>query len=54
MLLTITLIISALVAINFLLLKFSCNKTSKPKTARKKPIVFTLNQGQKRLAPTGS
>lgn len=58
---TIALILSFLVALNFILLIFSCNKTSK-KIVRKKPRVI-LNekpilaptQFQTRpLAPTGS
>lgn len=60
MLLTITLTISVLVAINFLLLKFSCNKTNKGKiSVDKKPrFVVTKNttkrQHSAQLAPTGS
>lgn len=58
MLLTITIALSVLVIINFLLLIFSCNKTVKNKKATKKPIVFTptisLKQQPQRLAPTGS
>lgn len=58
MLLTITLSISVLVAINFLLLKFSTNKILKQPKVNKKPIVFkptiSLEQEPERLAPTGS
>ena len=60
MLLTITLIISVLVAVNFLLLIFSCNKTTKRKlTAERKPtFIVTKNttkpQHSAQLAPTGS
>lgn len=58
MLLTITISISALVVINFLLLKFSSNKINKTPKINKKPIVFkpniTLEEEPKRLAPTGS
>ncbi len=63
MILTITLILSFLVAINFLLLIFSCNKTSK-KVENKKPRVIgtekptpTLVSNQlssNQLAATGS
>ena len=63
MIITITLILSFLVAVNFLLLIFSCNKTSK-KVENKKPRVIRakkptstlvsnqLQSGQR--APTGS
>lgn len=63
MILTITLILSFLVAINFLLLIFSCNKTSteiktkKPRIIRTQRPTTTLvsNQLQTRqLAATGS
>jgi len=58
MLLTITLSIFLLVIINFLLLKFSCNKINKTSKKNKKPIVFkptiALEQEDKNLAPTGS
>lgn len=60
MLLTITLIISVLVAINFLLLIFSCNKTTKRKTTTeiKPTFIVTKNttkpQHSTQLAPTGS
>ncbi len=58
MLLTFTLIISFLVAVNFLLLAFSCNKTTKKKES-KKPVVLrerytTTKQVSGQLAPTGS
>lgn len=43
MILTITLILSFLVVLNFLLLIFSCNKTSK-KTEAKKPHVIRANK----------
>lgn len=59
MLLTITLIISALVALNFLLLKFSVNKIEK--TAKSNKTIVVLNpelavatSGSQNLAPTGS
>lgn len=63
MILTITLILSFLVAINFLLLIFSCNKTSKKTESTKPRIIRTdkptptivsnqLPAGQ--LAATGS
>lgn len=60
MLLTITLVISVLVAINFLLLIFSCNKTTKRKvtTERRPTFIVTKNttkpQHSTQLAPTGS
>ncbi|RED45597.1 hypothetical protein DFQ10_102473 [Winogradskyella eximia] len=67
MILTITLILSFLVALNFLLLIFSCNKTSKKLDNRLPPEVKTevltkdkspklvSNQLKSRqLAPTGS
>ncbi|WP_396601222.1 hypothetical protein [Algibacter sp. R77976] len=58
MLLTITLIISCLVIINLILLKFSCNKTIKSKKIDKKPIVLrtqVVNSSTAQiLAPTGS
>ncbi len=64
MILTTVLILSFLVALNFVLLIFSCNKTSKTsenrkprvviKTNKKRPVI-TSNQLQTRpLAPTGS
>lgn len=60
MILTITIFIALLVALNFLLLKFSCNKTTtkKQKHLRKKPVVFASKVTKlpvpERLAPTGS
>ncbi|WNH10165.1 hypothetical protein [Thalassobellus suaedae] len=57
MLLTITISISILVAINFLLLMFSCNKTEKRVKIDRKPVVLRtqLNfEEEHRLAPTGS
>ncbi|MFD1613810.1 hypothetical protein [Gelatiniphilus marinus] len=58
MLLTITISISVLVTINFLLLKFSSNKTNSTAKVNKKPIVFkpaiVLKQESEKLAPTGS
>ena len=58
MLLTITFSISALVIINLLLLKFSCNKTVKTTKMDKKPVIlrsFTSTEsGAEILAPTGS
>jgi hypothetical protein len=58
MLLTITLIISSLVIINLLLLKFSCNKTEKISKVNKKPVVLrpgiVLSRSTQVLAPTGS
>lgn len=58
MLLTITLILSGLVTINLLLLKFSCNKTVKSSKIDKKPVVLrtriTIPNTSQTLAPTGS
>ncbi len=58
MLLTITISIFTLIVVNFLLLIFSCNKTTKNVKTTKKPVVFiptiSLNQEPQRLAPTGS
>lgn len=58
MLLTITLILSGLVTINLLLLKFSCNKTVKSSKIDKKPVVLrtriTMPNTSQTLAPTGS
>ncbi|QQY81315.1 hypothetical protein JJL45_10275 [Tamlana sp. s12] len=58
MLVTATIVISTLVLLNFLLLKFSCNKTIKPSKVNEKPIVLKSEHGIKtltpRLAPTGS
>jgi len=53
-------IIFGLVAINFLLLKFSSNKTTqrksveKPLVLKRKPTVITSPQLSSQLAPTGS
>ena len=61
MLLTITLTLSFLVALNFLLLIFSCNKTTKRKPAaiESKPTFIVKKNTTKpqpvvQLAPTGS
>ena len=60
MLTTITLIFSALVVLNFLLLKFSTNKTVVRKSAERpfviktKTKVITSPQFSNQLAPTGS
>lgn len=57
MILTITLVLSVLVAFNFLLLIFSCNKTTR-KAKPTKDKVFkanpTLQRTSNHLAPTGS
>ena len=53
MYLTITLIISFLVLVNFLLLKFSCNKEAKKASAKQFTMV-KLKSETKILAPTGS
>jgi hypothetical protein len=58
MLLTITVSIFALVIINLLLLKFSCNKTSQKTMKIKEPVKLepkvTIEQDSEKLAPTGS
>lgn len=62
MILTIILILSFLVAINFLLLIFSCNKTSKKADNRlppeikieEKPTLVSNQLKSRQLAPTGS
>lgn len=63
MLLTITITISLLVIINFLLLLFSSNKVIKKTNKIKKPIIFKLSpdldlgndkKSEETLAPTGS
>ena len=61
MVLTITLILSFLVAVNFLLLIFSCNKTTKravntkPHVVKEKTPTLISNQlASAQLAPTGS
>lgn len=58
MILTITLVLSILVAINFLLLAFSCNKTTKKIVTEEKaiikPIKTTKEVPSSQLAPTGS
>lgn len=61
MIITITLTLSALVALNFLLLVFSCNKTSQ-KAIIEKPAIMKAIKAEKptkqlatnQLAPTGS
>lgn len=55
----ITIILGILVAINFLLLKFSCNKTNKTKSVEKPVIIrntttVATESSVGRLAPTGS
>ena len=58
MLTTITLVLSTLVVINLLLLRFSCNKIIKPVKTSKKPVILrphiTLAETSEMLAPTGS
>jgi hypothetical protein len=58
MIYTITLSIVFLVALNFLLLKFSSNKTKKNNKVDSKPIILqtkvTKLQVSEELAPTGS
>ncbi len=58
MIVIITIVLSILVGINFLLLTISCNKTTKRETTKEKAQVIKVNptiqhtSGQ--LAPTGS
>lgn len=58
MILTITLIVSFLVFVNLLLLKFSCNKINTSNKTSQKTIVLnsqiTNVQESEELAPTGS
>ncbi|MFD2917730.1 hypothetical protein [Psychroserpens luteus] len=62
MIITITLAISFLVAVNFLLLIFSCNKATKKTTLKQqatiikvvKPQTETKQLATRQLAPTGS
>ena len=58
MILTITLVLSFLVAVNFLLLIFSCNKTTKKIVTEErsviKPVKPTKILVTSKLAPTGS
>lgn len=66
MMLTITLIISVLIAINFILLLVSCNKTTKKESIQKPAMMSTAHKnikvekpmkklaGTTQLAPTGS
>jgi hypothetical protein len=58
MLLKITLIILALVVINFLLLKLSVNKTEKQSKVTKMPVILKtqvdIELESETLAPTGS
>ena len=58
MILTITLILFSLVAINFALLYFSCNKIKKVKKEINEPRVInkplTTEEAPSQLAPTGS
>jgi len=58
MIFTISLSILILVAINFLLLAFSCNRTNNNKEVNTKPIILskkiTMIPETEALAPTGS
>ena len=59
MIMTISLIVASLVALNFLLLGFSCNKTSKKEAVKFKivkqgPDIVTSQLESHQLAPTGS
>jgi len=57
MIFTITIILSLLISINFLLLFFSCNKTKRSRKEIRKPHVLkpiTTPKVAAQLAPTGS
>ena len=58
MIYTITISIALLVGLNFLLLKFSCNKTNTKKRVGKKPVILSAKVTKlpvpEELAPTGS
>ncbi|RLD26396.1 MAG: hypothetical protein DRI75_11830 [Bacteroidetes bacterium] len=60
MLLTIIIFVSVLIAINFLLLKFSSNKiaqrkkSARPFIIRERPSVISTQQLSSQLAPTGT
>jgi len=58
MMLTITIVLTVLVAINFLLLMFSCNKTTKRVSEVKTTTLvtprITKESASTQLAPTGS
>ena len=58
MILKITIFVSILIGVNFLLLIFSCNKTNKRKPAKTKLQVIksthTIQHNSNQLAPTGS
>ena len=59
MITSIALIVASLVALNFLLLAFSCNKTikkevSKVKSVKKDSTLITSQLESHELAPTGS
>ena len=58
MIFTIILSILILVAINFLLLAFSCNKTKKVKKTINQPVIHSTKvtnlPASQKLAPTGS
>lgn len=58
MFLIITIVLSILVGLNFLLLSFSCNKTTKRVSQKEKTKVIkhtpAIQQTSNQLAPTGS
>ncbi len=58
MIYTITISLLVLIAINFLLLRFSCNKTNKKAKVNNKPIILSTKVTSlpvsEKLAPTGS
>ncbi|MCK8480639.1 hypothetical protein [Psychroserpens algicola] len=51
MIITLTLILASLVALNFLLLTFSCNKVTK-KTAAQNQLIITKPKSVKVVKPT--
>jgi len=58
MLYIITFSLIILIVINFLLLRFSCNKTNTKTSTNKKPVIFSKKvtnlPASEKLAPTGS
>ena len=57
MILKITLAIVVLLSINFVLLKFSCNKISRKNGTNKKPVILNprmRTEESEELAPTGT
>ncbi|GAA4281842.1 hypothetical protein GCM10022260_22630 [Gaetbulibacter aestuarii] len=57
MLLNITIAIAVLLSLNFILLKFSCNRISRKSRESKKPVILNAritSEESEELAPTGS